>query len=127
MNKIFLIGNLGKDPKVHKTEEKQVAFLSVATNENWIKNGEKQQHTDWHDVVIFREQDISFVSKYLKKGDQVLIEGKLKHRLVANEDGTNTKVSEVVIANGCGGVKSLSSNPSKSEPIEKTESVKEEE
>lgn len=95
---------LGRDPIIFKTDHKRVAFLRVATNENWSSDGKRHQHTDWHDVVVFKEKDILYSQDHLKAGDSVIIEGKLKHRFIKGKEGARTKVSEVIVSPGNGAV-----------------------
>ena len=98
VNKVILIGILGKDPEVKMSEfGSKVTTTSLATNEEWKdKNtGQKQQKTEWHRIVFFnRLADIA--GDYLKKGSKVYIEGKNKTRKWQSEDGTDRYVTEVV-------------------------------
>ncbi len=97
VNKVTLIGNLGKDPEIRRFENGSiVAKFSVATNENYRdKSGEWQQSTEWHDVVLWRGM-AERAENTLKKGMMVYIEGKLTHRTWQDQDGNNRKTTEVV-------------------------------
>lgn len=97
VNKVILIGNLGRDPEVKYLEGNvAVAKFSVATNESYKdKKGEWQTQTEWHDVVCWRAL-AERAEKQLKKGSQVFIEGKLSHRKYQDKDGNDRYVTEVV-------------------------------
>lgn len=97
VNRVILIGNLGRDPEVRRLENgAAVAKFSVATNENYRdKSGEWQTLTEWHDIIMWRNLAERAESQ-LKKGGQVYIEGKLTHRTWQDQDGNNRKTTEVV-------------------------------
>jgi len=97
VNKVILIGNLGRDPEVRYLEGNvAVAKFSVATNESYKdKKGDWQTVTEWHDVVAWR-QLAERAEKQLKKGSQVYVEGKLTHRKYQDKDGIDRYVTEVV-------------------------------
>jgi single-strand DNA-binding protein len=97
INKVILIGNLGKDPEVrHLENNSAVAKFSVATNESYKdKSGEWQNLTEWHDVVAWRYL-AQLAERDLKKGSQVYVEGKLTHRKYQDKDGIDRYVTEVV-------------------------------
>ncbi|MEZ4988235.1 MAG: single-stranded DNA-binding protein [Saprospiraceae bacterium] len=97
INKVILIGNLGKDPEVRRLENGAVvAKFSLATNENYRdKAGEWQTLTEWHDIIVWR-QLAERAEAQLKKGAQVYVEGKLTHRTWQDQDGNNRKTTEVV-------------------------------
>ena len=97
VNKVILIGNLGRDPEVRYLEGNvAVARFSVATNENYKdKKGEWQTATEWHDVVAWRAL-AERAEKQLKKGSQIFVEGKLTHRKYQDKDGHDKYVTEVV-------------------------------
>ena len=97
VNKVILIGNLGRDPEVRYLEGNvAVARFSVATNESYKdKKGEWQTATEWHDVVAWRAL-AERAEKQLKKGSQVFVEGKLTHRKYQDKDGHDKYVTEVV-------------------------------
>lgn len=95
INKVILIGRLGKDPEVRNTPNAKVASFSVATSETFKdKSGQKKENTEWHNVVAWRGlADIA--EKYLRKGDQVYIEGRLKTRSW-EANGQTKYITEVV-------------------------------
>ena len=97
INKVILIGNLGRDPEVRRFDNgSAVAKFSVATNENYRdKSGEWQKITEWHDVVCWR-QLAERAEKSLKKGSMVYIEGKLTHRKYQDQNGVDKYITEVV-------------------------------
>jgi single-strand DNA-binding protein len=97
VNKVILIGNLGKDPEVRHLENgTAVANFPLATSENYTdKNGERVSTTDWHNVVLWRK--LAEVSeKFLKKGDKIYVEGKLKTRSWQDQEGNTKYTTEVV-------------------------------
>ena len=108
VNKVILIGNLGKDPEVRYTPGGQaVANFSIATNESWVdKQGTKQERTEWHRVVVWGKV-AELCGEYLSKGRQVYIEGKLQTREWNNKEGVKQTTTEIV-ANQVGGVVFLS-------------------
>ena len=97
INKVILIGNLGKDPEVRYLEGGiAVARFSVATNESYKdKKGEWQTQTEWHDIVCWRAL-AERAEKQLKKGMQIYVEGKLTHRKYQDKEGIDRKVTEIV-------------------------------
>lgn len=81
INKATLVGNLGQDPELKYTQSQvPVCQLSIATKESWIKDGQKQENTEWHRVNVWNKQAES-CSKYLSKGSMVFVEGKIKTRM----------------------------------------------
>ena len=101
VNKVILIGNLGKDPEVRHLENgASVANLPIATSETYKdrKTGEKVTQTEWHNIVLWRGlADIA--EKYLNKGDKIYIEGKLRTRSWQDQEGNNRYTTEVVADN----------------------------
>lgn len=97
VNKVILVGNLGKDPEVRHLESgSTVARFSMATNERYKdKNGEYQTITEWHDVIMWRGL-AEIAEKILTKGKMVYVEGKLTHRKYQDKDGIDRYVTEVV-------------------------------
>jgi single-strand DNA-binding protein len=104
VNKVLLIGNLGRDPEVRYTPSGQaVANFTVATNEAWTdKAGQKQERTEWHRVVVWGKAAEN-CGEYLSKGRQVFIEGRLQTREWTNKEGAKQYTTEIV-ANPVGGV-----------------------
>lgn len=98
LNKVELIGRLGKDPEVRNLQNGQVANFSVATSETWKdRDGERQERTEWHNITVWNEKTIEFVDKYLKKGDMVRLEGKIQSRKYDDKDGNERTAFEIVI------------------------------
>jgi single-strand DNA-binding protein len=100
VNKVILIGNLGKDPEIRRTQDgRPIANLSVATSESWRdKNtGERKEKTEWHRVVIFNEGLCKIVEQYLKKGSKIYLEGSLQTRKWTDKDGNDKYSTEVVL------------------------------
>ncbi|NRB47654.1 MAG: single-stranded DNA-binding protein [Saprospiraceae bacterium] len=97
VNRVILIGNLGRDPEVRRLENGAVvAKFSVATNENYKdKSGEWQSQTEWHDIVVWRSL-AERAEQQLKKGAQIYLEGKLTHRSWQDQEGNNRRTTEVV-------------------------------
>ncbi len=97
LNKVTLIGNLGKDPEIQTLEGNiKVAKFSLATTENYKdSNGQNQSSTDWHNVVLWRGL-ADLTEKYLRKGSLVYVEGKLKTRNFDDKDGNKKYVTEIV-------------------------------
>jgi len=97
INKVILIGNLGADPEIKAFDDgNSVARISVATSESYKdKSGNWQSITDWHTVTVWGKP-VEFVNKYLKKGQKVFVEGKLKHRKYQNKDGKDAYSTEIV-------------------------------
>ena len=105
VNKVILIGNLGRDPEVRTFGNGgKVCNLRIATSENWKdKNtGERREKTEWHSVAIFNDGLVRIAEQYLKKGSKVYIEGTLQTRKYQAQDGTDRYSTEVVLQ-GFGG------------------------
>jgi single-strand DNA-binding protein len=100
VNKVILIGNLGKDPEVRRLNSGEpVVNLSVATSESWRdkQSGERKEKTEWHRVVIFNENIAKVAEQYLKKGSTVYIEGQLQTRKWTDQAGVEKYSTEVVL------------------------------
>jgi single-strand DNA-binding protein len=100
VNKVILIGNLGADPEIRRTQDgRPIANLRIATSESWRdKNtGERREKTEWHRVVIFNEGLCKIVEQYLKKGSKVYLEGALQTRKWQDKDGQDKYSTEVVL------------------------------
>src|ERR1700728_3068136 len=98
VNKVILVGNLGKDPEIRRTQDgRPIANLSVATSENWRDKatGERKEKTEWHRVVIFNEGLCKVAEQYLKKGAKVYIEGQLQTRKWTDQAGVEKYSTEV--------------------------------
>lgn len=100
VNKVILIGNLGADPEVRKTQDgRPIANLRIATSETWRDKatGERKEKTEWHRVVIFNEGLARIAEQYLKKGAKVYIEGQLQTRKWQDQSGQDRYSTEVVL------------------------------
>lgn len=98
VNKVILIGNLGRDPEVRRLENGAiVANFSIATSETFTDKttGEKRENTDWHNIVVWRGL-AEVVEKYVKKGTKIYVEGKLKTRSYQDKEGNTKYVTEVL-------------------------------
>jgi single-strand DNA-binding protein len=105
VNKVILVGHLGQDPEIrHMESGDAVANLSIATSESWTdkNSGERRKKTEWHRVVIFGKT-AEIAGKYLTKGSQIYIEGKLQTRKWTDKDGIDRYTTEIVLQ-GWGGV-----------------------
>ena len=102
VNKVILVGNLGRDPEVrHTNDGKPIVNLSVATSETWRdrNSGERRERTEWHRVVIFNERLGEVAQKYLQKGSKVYLEGQLRTRKWTDQQGVEKYSTEVVLEN----------------------------
>ncbi len=102
VNKVILVGNLGKDPEVRRmTSGEPIVNLSVATSDSWRdkSSGERKEKTEWHRVVIFNKNLAEVAEKYLRKGSKVYLEGSLQTRKWTDKDGTEKYSTEVVLQN----------------------------
>ncbi len=100
VNKVILIGNLGRDPEVRSMQSGgKVCNLSVATSESWKDraSGERKERTEWHRVVIFNENLIQIAERYLKKGSKVYLEGQIETRKWSDQSGQERFSTEVVL------------------------------
>ena len=100
VNKVILIGNLGRDPEVRRMNSGDaVVSFSLATTESWRDkaSGERKDRTEWHNVVIFNENLGKIAEQYCKKGSKVYLEGQLQTREFTDKDGNQRKVTEVVL------------------------------
>ena len=100
VNKVILIGNLGADPEIRRTQDgRPIANLRIATSESWRdKNtGERKEKTEWHTVVIFNEGLCKVAEQYLKKGSTVYVEGALQTRKWQDQSGQDRYSTEVVL------------------------------
>ena len=100
VNKVILVGNLGRDPEIRSTQDgTRVANLSVATSESWRDkaSGERRERTEWHRVAIFNEKLVEIAEKYLRKGSKVYIEGSLQTRKWTDQSGQEKYTTEIVL------------------------------
>jgi len=100
VNKVILVGNLGRDPEVRRTGNGDpIVNLRIATSESWRdkNSGERREKTEWHSVVIFNEQLGKIAEQYLKKGTKVYIEGALQTRKWQDQQGVDKYTTEIVL------------------------------
>ena len=100
VNKVILVGNLGKDPEVRRmTSGEPIVNLSVATSDTWRDkaSGERKERTEWHRVVIFNENLAKVAEQYLRKGSKVYLEGALQTRKWTDKEGAEKYSTEVVL------------------------------
>ena len=100
VNKVILVGNLGRDPEVRHTQDgSPIVQLSIATSDTWKDRatGERRERTEWHRVVIFNEHLCKVAENYLKKGSKVYVEGSLQTRKWTDQQGVEKYTTEVVL------------------------------
>jgi single-strand DNA-binding protein len=100
VNKVILVGNLGKDPEVRSTQDgSKIVNLTLATSETWNDraSGERKEKTEWHRVVIFNDRTADVAEKYLKKGAKIYVDGSLQTRKWTDQGGQERYTTEVVI------------------------------
>jgi single-strand DNA-binding protein len=102
LNKVTLIGNLGRDPEIRSTNDgRELANFSIATSETWKDKatGEKKEKTEWHRIVCFNEGLVRVIKNYVKKGSKLYIEGQLQTRKWVDNDNQEKYTTEVVLQN----------------------------
>jgi single-strand DNA-binding protein len=98
VNKVILIGNLGRDPESRTfSNGGKVVKFSLATSESWTRDGERQERTEWHNVVIYDEKVGDIAQRFLKKGSKAYIEGAMQYREYDDANGQKQKIAEVVL------------------------------
>ncbi|MBA3284673.1 MAG: single-stranded DNA-binding protein [Nitrosopumilus sp.] len=100
VNKVILIGNLGRDPEVrHAQDGSKIVTLSVATSETWKDRatGERRDRTEWHRVVIFNDRLCEIAEKYIKKGNKIFLEGQLQTRKWTDQSNQERYTTEVIL------------------------------
>lgn len=113
VNKVILVGNLGKDPEVRSTQDgRKIVSFSMATSDRWTDKttGEKRENTHWHNVVVFNENLAVIAEKYLRKGSKAYVEGSLQTRKWQDQNGTDRWTTEVVLKAFNGQIVLLDSN-----------------
>jgi len=101
VNKVILVGNLGKDPEVRMTQEgTKIVNLALATSEYWRdkETQERKERTEWHRVVIFNEKLAEIADKYLRKGSKIYVEGQLQTRKWTDQNGQERYSTEVILS-----------------------------
>jgi single-strand DNA-binding protein len=100
VNKVILVGNLGRDPEIRSTQDgRRIANFSLATSETWRDkaSGERREKTEWHRVVVFNDGLVGVVERYLKKGSKVYVEGALQTRKWTDNQNQERYTTEVVL------------------------------
>lgn len=99
INKVTLVGNLGRDPEVrHTAAGQKIVHLSVATSDSWKdKSGERQERTEWHRIVVFNSNLADFAERFLKKGSKVYVEGSLQTRKYTDSSGQEKFTTEIIL------------------------------
>src|SRR3954466_5371289 len=101
VNKVILVGNLGRDPEVrHSQSDQKIVNLRIATSERWKdrQSGDPRERTEWHSVVIFNENLADIAARYLRKGSPVYVEGQLQTRKWTDQGGQERYTTEVVLS-----------------------------
>jgi len=121
INKVILIGRIGKDPEVRRMNSgDSVVSFSLATTDSWKdKSGERQDRATWHNIVIFNEHICKVAEAYCKKGSKVYIEGQLQTRKYTDKDGNERQTTEIVLQRFRGELTLLDSKPSDGERQER--------
>ena len=128
VNKVILVGNLGRDPEVRYSQDgNKIVNMSLATSESWTdrSSGERREKTEWHRVVIFNDRLGEIAEKYLNKGSKVYLEGQIQTRKWTGNDGQERYSTEVVIKSFRGELTMLDSRSSSA--LEDSSSVQESE
>lgn len=114
VNKVILVGNLGRDPEIRRTQDgRPIANLRVATSESWRDKatGERREKTEWHSVVIFNENLCKVAEQFLRKGSKVYVEGQLQTRKWQDQSGQERYSTEVVLQGFNGSLTMLDGRP----------------
>lgn len=109
VNKVILIGNVGKDPDIREMGNGRVANLSVATSDSWKDKttGEKKEKTEWHRVVVFNPHLVDLIANYVRKGTKLYVEGALQTKKWQDEAGSDKYATEVVLSQYKGEIRLL--------------------
>jgi len=102
LNKVVLIGNLGRDPEFRSTNDgKEIATFTMATSDSWKDRltGEKKERTEWHRVIVFNDGLVKVIKNYLKKGNKIYLEGSLQARKWIDNSGQEKYSTEIVLQN----------------------------
>ena len=102
INKVILIGNVGRDPEIRTTQDgKEIASLALATSESWKDKatGERKERTEWHRISVFSDGLVNVIKNYVKKGSKLYIEGTLQTRKWVDNNGVERYTTEIVMQN----------------------------
>lgn len=100
LNKVILIGHLGKDPEIRQTKDgREIANFSVATSDSWTdkRTGERKSKSEWHNIVIFSEGLVKLTKNYIKKGSKLYVEGSLQTRKWTDKNGSDHYTTEIIL------------------------------
>jgi single-strand DNA-binding protein len=101
LNKVALLGNVGKDPEIRNTQSgEQIANLTLATSESWTdkSSGEKKERTEWHRITCFNPGLVGVIEKYVKKGSKIYVEGALQTRKWTDNQGQERYTTEIILS-----------------------------
>jgi single-strand DNA-binding protein len=115
INKVTLIGNVGRDPEIRTTQDgKEIASLTLATSESWKDraSGERKERTEWHRIVVFSDGLVNIIKNYVKKGSKLYIEGALQTRKWVDNTGAERYTTEIVLQNYNSSILMLDGNKS---------------
>lgn len=113
VNKVILVGNVGKEPEIRSTQAgKEIGNLTVATSEKWTdkQTGERKEKTEWHRVVVYNEGLVGLLKNYVHKGDKLYIEGQLQTKKWQDQSGQDRYTTEVVLQGYNSSLTIISSN-----------------
>ena len=102
VNKVTLIGNVGRDPEIRSTQDgREIATITLATSDSWKdkSTGERKEKTEWHKVVVFSEGLVNIIKNYVKKGSKLYIEGSLQTRKWVDNENQERYTTEIVLQN----------------------------
>ena len=115
VNKVILLGNLGRDPEIRSMQSgKKMASFSIATSKRWKDRNtqEQKENTSWHNIVVFNEGLVDVIEKYVKKGSKIYVEGELSTRKYQDKDGNDRYTTEVILQGYNSNLTMLGSNNS---------------
>ena len=121
VNRVILLGNLGKDPEIRSTPDgREIANFSLATTESWKdkSTGERKDKTEWHQIVVFNQGLVGIVKNYVKKGAKLYIEGQLQTRKWTDKSGIDKYITEIVLQNYNSTLQIVGSNKTEEKPKE---------
>ena len=122
VNKVILLGNLGRDPEIRSMQSgKKMASFSIATSKRWKDRNtqEQKESTSWHNIVVFNEGLVDVIEKYVKKGSKIYVEGELNTRKYQDKEGNDRYTTEVVLQGYNSNLTMLGNSQTSSTAIEK--------
>jgi single-strand DNA-binding protein len=127
INKVILVGNLGQEPQIKQLPSgTKLASLRIATSERWTDKttNELRERTEWHSVTILQQATVQFVETYLRKGDQIYVEGRLRTRKWQDETGADRYSTEILVENYNGQIISLSKGTSSTQETKSSQDAR---